>query len=187
MNLADAIRKATADPNGNPSFGQNTVQSPGQTTGMSETQPRPNRPNPQNTNPQTPHAQTATNPEFDPADIRRAADYAAQHFAVPEPASPFVANGNVVRLELFLSAEQMSGLFRAIMAGQHTVMTAREAAAYLRVSKDTLMKLAEEGEIPGILIDGRWRFPKPNLDEWLSLQRVNQDDSNDNEEQEDVA
>lgn len=177
MNLADAIRKATADPNGNPVLGQNTVQATGQITG----QPQPN-PQPQTTSPKPQPKQA-----FDQDEISKAADFAAQQFAVPEPASPFVANGNVVRLELFLSAEQMSGLFRAIMAGQHTVMTAREAAAYLRVSKDTLMKLAEEGEIPGILIDGRWRFPKPNLDEWLSLQKVNQDDSNDHEEQEDVA
>lgn len=89
--------------------------------------------------------------------------------SAPAPASAAVQSGNVVRLELFLSAEQMSGLFRAIMAGQHTVMTAREAAAYLRVGKETLMKLAEDGEIPGIVIDGRWRFPKPNLDDWLML------------------
>ena len=99
--------------------------------------------------------------------------------STPAPTNPAVQSGNVVRLELFLSAEQMSGLFRAIMAGQHTVMTAREAAAYLRVSKDTLMKLAEEGEIPGIVIDGRWRFPKPNLDEWLTMQSVSHEEMDD--------
>ncbi len=101
--------------------------------------------------------------------------------SIPAPTNPAVQSGNVVRLELFLSAEQMSGLFRAIMAGQHTVMTAREAAAYLRIGKETLMKLAEEGEIPGIVIDGRWRFPKPNLDEWLTMQSMS------HEEIEDVA
>lgn len=98
---------------------------------------------------------------------------------LPAPASASVLAGNVVRLELFLSAEQMSGMFRAIMAGQHTVMTAREAAAYLRIGKDTLMKLAEEGEIPGILIDGRWRFPKPNLDDWLMLNQHGQEEIDD--------
>lgn len=96
---------------------------------------------------------------------------------IPAAANPAVQSGNVVRLELFLTAEQMSGLFKAIMAGQHTVMTAREAAAYLRVSKDTLMKLAEEGEIPGIVIDGRWRFPKPNLDEWLTMQTIGHEET----------
>lgn len=96
----------------------------------------------------------------------------------PDNASPHV-NGNVVRLELFLSAEQMGGLFRAIMAGQHTVLTVREAASYLRISQDALVKLAEDGEIPGVLLDGRWRFPKPNLDDWLTMQSVGQEDSED--------
>lgn len=100
----------------------------------------------------------------------------------PDEPSYHINSGNVVRLELFLSAEQMSGLFRAIMAGQHTVMTSREAASYLRISKDKLEKLAEEGEIPGVVLDGRWRFPKPNLDDWLTLQTVGHD-----EEEEDVA
>lgn len=97
----------------------------------------------------------------------------------PEQASPHINNGNVVRLELFLTAEQMSGLFRAIMAGQHSVMTSREAAAYLRISKDRLERLADEGEIPGIILDGRWRFPKPNLDEWMMMQSTIQDDEED--------
>lgn len=100
---------------------------------------------------------------------------------VPEPANPNVTGGNVVRLELFLTAEQMSGMFRAIMAGQHTVMTLREAASYLRVNASKLVKLAESGEVPGVLIEGSWRFPKPNLDDWLTMQTVNHED------QEDVA
>lgn len=99
----------------------------------------------------------------------------------PEPVSPHVNSGNVVRLEMFLSAEQMGGLFRAIMAGQHSVMTAREAASYLRISQETLVKLAEEGEIPGVVIENRWRFPKPSLDDWLATQSTN------TEEAEDVA
>jgi len=99
----------------------------------------------------------------------------------PEPAHPHVNGGNVVRLELFLTAEQMSGMFRAIMAGQHTVLTLREAASYLRVNANKLVKLAEAGDIPGVLIEGSWRFPKPNLDDWLTMQSVN------HEEQEDVA
>lgn len=95
---------------------------------------------------------------------------------IPDVAHPHVA-GNIVRLELFLSAEQMGGLFRAIMAGQHTVLTLREAAAYLRIGQDSLLKLAEEGEIPGVQIEGRWRFPKPNLDDWMTLQSVVSEDT----------
>lgn len=90
---------------------------------------------------------------------------------------PTVSNGNVVRLELFLTAEQMNGMLRAIMAGQHTVLTLREAAAYLRVNPSTLEKLAEDGEVPGVLLEGRWRFPKPNLDEWLQFRSTPAEDS----------
>lgn len=104
--------------------------------------------------------------------------------AIPDQANPHVNNGNVVRLELFLTAEQMGGLFRAIMAGQHSVLTAREAASYLRISKERLERLADEGEIPGIILDGRWRFPKPNLDEWMHLQGALHDDL---EDQQNVA
>lgn len=94
----------------------------------------------------------------------------------PQSSNPNVS-GNIVRLELFLSAEQMGGMFRAIMAGQHTILTAREAAAYLRISQESLIKLAEDGELPGVLIEGRWRFPKPNLDDWMTMQSVGPDDS----------
>jgi excisionase family DNA binding protein len=87
--------------------------------------------------------------------------------AMPEP--PAVTSGNVVRLELFLNGEQMQGLLRSLMAGQHSVLTIREAAAYLRVAPATLADLAESGEVPGIFMDGKWRFPKASLDEWMML------------------
>lgn len=86
----------------------------------------------------------------------------------PEPPSSAILSGNAVRLELFLSGEQMSAMLKAIMAGQHSVLTLREAASYLRVTPSTLEKWAEEGEVPAVDIDGRWRFPKTNLDEWLA-------------------
>lgn len=104
-----------------------------------------------------------------------------ESFSIPNETSSHVHSGNVVRLELFLSAEQMGGLFRAIMAGQHTVLTLREAASFLRISQDALVKMAEDGEIPGVLMEGRWRFPKSNLEEWLVVH------SNHAEESEDVA
>lgn len=80
--------------------------------------------------------------------------------------------GNAVRLEIFLSGEQMTGMLKAIMAGQHSVLTLREAASYLRIGSNTLLKLAEEGEIPAVEIDGRYRFPKSNLDDWLAVQSM---------------
>lgn len=87
---------------------------------------------------------------------------------LPEPPSSAILSGNAVRLELFLSGEQMSAMLKAIMAGQHSVLTLREAASFLRVTPSTLEKWAVEEEIPAVNIDGRWRFPKTNLDEWLA-------------------
>jgi excisionase family DNA binding protein len=158
MNFADAIRKVSADAPAS------------QALGLGEAAVTPVQPAPQA--PVSTIGVSIGSPVF-PGVEGLGVDPAT----IPAPASQAVHSGNVVRLELFLTAEQMSGLFKAIMAGQHTVMTAREAAAYLRVSKDTLMKLAEEGEIPGIVIDGRWRFPKPNLDEWLTMQSIGHEET----------
>ena len=94
------------------------------------------------------------------------------------PVEPHSAvNGSVVRLEIFLSAEQLSGLFRAITAGQHSIMTLREAAAYLRVNPSSLQKLADDREVPGVVIDGKWRFPKSSLDDWLTLQAISHEEN----------
>lgn len=80
--------------------------------------------------------------------------------------------GNVVRLELFLTPEQLNSLFRAVVATQHSVMTLREAAAYLRISPSRLETMAQEGQIPAFLIDGRWRFARNSVDEWLNMQSL---------------
>jgi excisionase family DNA binding protein len=90
--------------------------------------------------------------------------------AMPEPPTMTVQTGNVVRLELFLSPEQMNQLFRSLVATQHAMLTLREAAQYLRVHPNTVEHMAQEGELPGLLIEGRWRFPKTSLDEWLNIQ-----------------
>lgn len=79
-------------------------------------------------------------------------------------------NGSVVRLELFLTPEQLSGLFRAVVAAQHSVMTLREAANHVRVPAHVLEELAREGEIPAFLVDGKWRFPRAGVDEWMNMQ-----------------
>ncbi len=99
----------------------------------------------------------------------------------PEPLNAAVQGGNAVRLEIFLNGEQMAGMLKAIMAGQHSVLTVREAASYLRVSPKTIERLIEDGEIPAVEIDGRYRFPKSNLDDWLAHQ------SAEHEEEKDVA
>jgi excisionase family DNA binding protein len=101
--------------------------------------------------------------------------------SAPEPPNSAVLGGNAIRLEIFLNGEQMAGMLKAIMAGQHSVLTVREAASYLRVSPKTIERLAEDGEIPAVEIDGRYRFPKSNLDDWLAQQ------SAEHEEEKDVA
>jgi excisionase family DNA binding protein len=87
------------------------------------------------------------------------------------------APSTAVRLELFLTPEQLSNLFRAVAANQHTMLTAREAANYLRVPAHSLEQLAIDGELPGFLIDGRWRFSKTAIDEWLSAQQQQRKES----------
>lgn len=46
-------------------------------------------------------------------------------------------------------------------------MTAKEAAEYLKLAERTLVRLAHEGQIPGVKIGGQWRFRRALLDEYL--------------------
>lgn len=87
-----------------------------------------------------------------------------------EHTDPVAVPSTAVRLEMFLTPEQLSSLFRAVAANQHTLLTAREAASYLRISANSLEARAADGEIPGFLVDGRWRFSKQAIDEWLTQQ-----------------
>jgi len=48
-----------------------------------------------------------------------------------------------------------------------SVLTIDELAEYLKISKSTLYKLAQEGSIPGQKVGKHWRFHKGALDEWL--------------------
>ena len=79
---------------------------------------------------------------------------------------------NVVRLELVLNPEQLGSLLRAIVAGQHSVMTLREAAAYLRLPSTVVDQMATEGKLPAMSIDGKWRFTHAALDEWMNSQQA---------------
>ena len=84
--------------------------------------------------------------------------------------------GNLVRLEIVLTAEQIALLFKSIVTGQHTIMTLREAAAHLRIPAHGLETMAAEGEIPAFQLDGRWRFSRVAVDEWLQLQQPERKD-----------
>lgn len=47
------------------------------------------------------------------------------------------------------------------------VMTIDELADYLKLSKSTLYKLAQERKVPGQKVGKHWRFRKETIDRWL--------------------
>lgn len=145
MNLADAIRQAAQK-------GAGPLSDPPEmpTTSVVATAAVPARQEP------------ILTPEPEPPSLRIA----------PEEEDPGTrgGTGNVVRLELFLSPDQLRNVFGAIVSTQHTVLTLREAAAYLRVSAAALEQMAAEQQIPAFMIDGKWRFSRAAVDDWLACQ-----------------
>jgi molybdopterin-binding protein len=55
------------------------------------------------------------------------------------------------------------------------VLTAREAAKYLRLALPTFYRYLWEGKIPGSKIGGRYRFKKSLLDKWLGKKAEGED------------
>jgi len=47
------------------------------------------------------------------------------------------------------------------------VLTIEELAAYLKIPKSTLYKLARDGSVPCQKVGKHWRFHKSAIDEWL--------------------
>ncbi len=47
------------------------------------------------------------------------------------------------------------------------VLTLDEVATYLRISKSSLYKIVQRGEIPGQKIGKHWRFHRTSLEQWL--------------------
>jgi len=50
-------------------------------------------------------------------------------------------------------------------------MTLEEVAIYLQVSKDTIYRLIQKGEIPASKVSNLWRFKKEEIDEWMKFNR----------------
>ena len=48
-----------------------------------------------------------------------------------------------------------------------TVMTIEEMSKYLKISRSTLYKLAQEGKLPAQKVGRHWRFHREAMDEWL--------------------
>lgn len=47
------------------------------------------------------------------------------------------------------------------------VMTIDDLAEYLQVSKSSLYKLVQSGQIPGQKVGKHWRFRRDTIDRWL--------------------
>jgi excisionase family DNA binding protein len=54
------------------------------------------------------------------------------------------------------------------MTDQDQVLTIDELAAYLKISKSTLYKLAQNSEVPGQKVGKHWRFRRDIIDQWLA-------------------
>ncbi len=50
------------------------------------------------------------------------------------------------------------------------VFTLEEAAAYLKLSPDTILRQASQGNLPGRKIEDTWRFLRAAIDDWLRSQ-----------------
>jgi excisionase family DNA binding protein len=48
-----------------------------------------------------------------------------------------------------------------------SVMTITELSVYLKISKSTLYKLAQERKVPGQKVGRHWRFHRAVIDRWL--------------------
>ena len=115
------------------------------------------------------------------ADAIRMASQRSLH-APKEEASPSAASApalaedadsvQTVRFEVRLTNQQLYDLLQWMARNLHPVMTLREAAHYLRLRTTELQALAESGEIPAFKVDGKWRFLKNALDEWMMAQRA---------------
>lgn len=55
----------------------------------------------------------------------------------------------------------------AAMAKSDAVMTIEELSKYLKISRSTLYKLAQEGKLPAQKVGRHWRFHREAVDDWL--------------------
>jgi excisionase family DNA binding protein len=87
----------------------------------------------------------------------------------PEVAPAPISRGATVKLELYLNAEQVAALLQGVVGSSHAVMTLREAATFLRIPSSKLESMAENREVPGFQIDGKWRFSRVTLEDWVVM------------------
>ena len=54
-----------------------------------------------------------------------------------------------------------------------SVMTIGDLSKYLKISRSTLYKLAQESKLPGQKVGRHWRFHREAVDAWLKNQKTN--------------
>lgn len=52
------------------------------------------------------------------------------------------------------------------------LMTTKELAEYLRLNERTVLKLAAQGELPGVRLGNQWRFRRAVIDTWIDDQML---------------
>ena len=50
---------------------------------------------------------------------------------------------------------------------QTDIITIREVADYLKLTKKTAYRLVAEGKIPGFKVGGSWRFRRSEIEKWI--------------------
>ena len=50
------------------------------------------------------------------------------------------------------------------------IFTLDEVAAYLKVGRRTVYRLAAAKKIPAFKVGGTWRFSRPEIDQWIKRQ-----------------
>jgi excisionase family DNA binding protein len=53
------------------------------------------------------------------------------------------------------------------------ILTPDEVAELLRLSPNRVLLLARRGEIPSVMIDGRFRFDAGEIEDWIKARRSN--------------
>jgi excisionase family DNA binding protein len=48
------------------------------------------------------------------------------------------------------------------------LMTIQDVAAYLRMSQQTIYRMAQQGRIPALKVQNRWRFRRSDIESWLT-------------------
>jgi excisionase family DNA binding protein len=60
---------------------------------------------------------------------------------------------------------------------KHAVMTTKELAEYIKLNEKTVIKLAQNGQIPGVKIGNQWRFHLSAIDAYLQEKIVHAPDT----------